>query len=231
MNILVTAGNTQAPLDRVRCVTNVFTGRTGAQIAARAHDRGHHVTLLTSHPDVLGVIPAARPRTGPGWRVVPYRTFDDLAVLMAAEVGGGGHDAVIHSAAVSDYLVAGVFTRDGADFADATARKVKSTHPELWVKMTPAPKLVDRVRTDWGFRGLLVKFKLEVGPTEAELLDTAERSRAHSGADLMCANTFEGMHDWAVIGDGPGRYTRVPRPELADRLLDALDAGRGGVSS
>ena len=30
MNLLITAGNTLAPIDRVRGLTNVFTGRTGA---------------------------------------------------------------------------------------------------------------------------------------------------------------------------------------------------------
>ena len=29
MNLLVTAGNTLVPVDRVRCITNIFTGRTG----------------------------------------------------------------------------------------------------------------------------------------------------------------------------------------------------------
>ncbi|MFO0803298.1 MAG: phosphopantothenoylcysteine decarboxylase [Gemmataceae bacterium] len=29
MKVLVTAGNTQSPLDRVRCITNIFSGRTG----------------------------------------------------------------------------------------------------------------------------------------------------------------------------------------------------------
>ncbi|HVL11743.1 MAG TPA: phosphopantothenoylcysteine decarboxylase, partial [Gemmata sp.] len=53
MNVLVTAGNTQTPVDRVRCITNIFSGRTGGQIAARAYDRGHAVTLLTSHPEVI----------------------------------------------------------------------------------------------------------------------------------------------------------------------------------
>ena len=53
MNVLVTAGNTQTPIDRVRCITNVFTGRTGAQVALEAHRRGHAVTLLTSHPEVV----------------------------------------------------------------------------------------------------------------------------------------------------------------------------------
>ncbi|HEY2908611.1 MAG TPA: phosphopantothenoylcysteine decarboxylase, partial [Gemmataceae bacterium] len=53
MNILVTAGNTQAPVDRVRCLTNIFSGRTGAAIALAAWTRGHTVTLATSHPESL----------------------------------------------------------------------------------------------------------------------------------------------------------------------------------
>lgn len=34
MRVLVTAGATQVPIDRVRAITNVFTGRTGTQVAA-----------------------------------------------------------------------------------------------------------------------------------------------------------------------------------------------------
>ena len=224
MNILVTAGNTQTPVDRVRCITNIFSGRTGARIAASAFDRGHTLTLLTSHPEVLGAIPSPRHRGEPDFRVRPYRTFDDLDALMAAEVKGGGFGAVIHAAAVSDYRVAGTFTRRDGQFEDVAAGKVKGSHPELWLRLTPTPKLVDKVRADWGFKGVLVKFKLEVGLTEAELLDVAERARVHSGADLMAANTLEGMHDWALVGAGPGGYRKVMRAELADYLLDLVEA-------
>lgn len=225
MNVLVTAGNTQTPLDRVRCITNVFTGRTGGRVAAEAFDRGHAVTLLTSHPDVLPDIPARRSRTGPAWRVRPYRTFDDLDALMAAEIPGGGYDAVIHAAAVSDYHVAGVYSRPDGEPEDA-AGKVKSSHPELWLRLTPAPKLIDQVRGPWGFRGTLVKFKLEVGVSDADLLAVAERSRVHAHADLMCANTLEGMHEWAYLG-GPHGYRRVTRAALADALLAAVERTAG----
>lgn len=224
MNILVTAGNTQTPVDRVRCITNIFSGRTGAQVATTAHDRGHAVTLLTSHPEVLASIPPACERVAPGWTVRTYRTFDDLERLMAAEVTSGRYDAVIHAAAVSDFHVAGVFTHRDGQFEDVSAGKVKSSHPELWLKLVQAPKLVDQVRGAWGFRGKLVKFKLEVGVSEAELLDIAERSRLHSGADLMAANTLDGMHDWALVGAGPNGYAKVPRAELAARILDSLAA-------
>jgi phosphopantothenate-cysteine ligase/phosphopantothenoylcysteine decarboxylase/phosphopantothenate--cysteine ligase len=216
MNVLVTAGNTQTPIDRVRCITNIFSGRTGARIAAEAAARGHLVTLLTSHPEVRG--------GDANVRVRPYRSFGDLDALMAAEVESGVYDAVVHAAAVSDYHVAGVFAGSGGKLEDAAAGKVKSHHPELWLRLVPAPKLTDKVRAEWGFAGVLAKFKLEVGVSDAELLDVAERSRAHSGADLMCANTLEGMHDWAYVGAGPGGYRRVSRADLPSVLIDALES-------
>lgn len=241
MNILVTAGNTQTPLDRVRCITNIFSGRTGAQIAARAFDRGHSVVLLTSHPEILDAIPTSRERSTLEWRVRSYRTFDDLDAAMGEEISGKRFEAVIHAAAISDYRAAGIFslapgtTFDPTELSwnmegerphllDAARGKVKSSHPELWLRLVPTPKLVDKIRPVWGFTGILVKFKLEVGLSEAELLEVAERARVHSGADLMSANTLEGMHDWALIGAGENGYRKVSRSQLADQLLDAVEA-------
>jgi phosphopantothenoylcysteine synthetase/decarboxylase len=240
MNLLVTAGNTLVPIDRVRCLTNVFTGRTGAAIALAAHARGHAVTLLTSHPEAArdlhgGALPAGR------WVQRPYKTFDDLQTAMSEALAGGALDAVVHCAAVSDYLSAGVYapaarTRfvpesgrwesegaPGPALEDRAAGKVKSDEAELWIRLVRAPKLVDRVRTDWHFRGLLVKFKLEVGISDERLLDIAERSRQHSDADLMVANTLEGAAEYAFLGPVGGAYQRVSRRALADRLLETLE--------
>ena len=228
MNILVTAGNTQTPVDDVRCITNIFTGRTGGMIASRAHERGHAITLLTSHPAVPDSIPTTRVRAEPDWRVRPYRTFDDLDTAMSEELTSGKFDAVIHAAAVSDYRVAGAFTHTDGKFEDVSAGKVKSSHPELWLRLTPTPKLVDKIRSVWGFAGVLVKFKLEVGLTESELLAVAEKARVHSSADLMSANTLEGMKDWAFVGAGPTGYRRVTRAELADHLIDRMEGLRKG---
>jgi phosphopantothenoylcysteine synthetase/decarboxylase len=239
MNILVTAGNTLTPLDRVRCITNIFSGRTGAQIATRALERGHTVTLLTSHPEALDSIPTNRERKLPEWRVRNYRTFDDLDVAMGEEISSKSFDVVIHAAAVSDYRPVGTFTLapgttfDATEFTwdaeaerprllDAAMDKVKSSHPELWLRLVPTSKLVDKIRPVWGFTGVLVKFKLEVGLSEKELQEVAERARVHSGADLMAANTLEGMHDWAIVGAGADGYRRVDRSLLADHLLDMV---------
>ncbi len=100
---------------------------------------------------------------------------------------------------------------------------MKSDEPELWLRLVRAPKLIDLVRADWNFRGLLVKFKLEVGVEDARLLEIAERSRVHSAADLMVANTLEGAGSHAFLGPQGGAYQRVGRGDLAARLLDALE--------
>jgi phosphopantothenate---cysteine ligase (CTP) len=238
MNILVTAGNTQMPIDRVRCLTNIFSGRTGTEIAAHAHGLGHQVTLLTSRPEAILELNPRRLLADERWRPLQYRTFDDLACLMAQELKRGNCDAVMHSAAVSDYTADGIFApAPGTHFSTAegtwsggppallnrAAAKVKSDEPELWLRLVRAPKLVDKVRTAWSFRGILVKFKLEVGVNEQRLLEIAEHSRRQSDADLMVANTLEGSHEWAYLGPQDGAYERIARRELPQRLLAAVE--------
>jgi phosphopantothenate-cysteine ligase/phosphopantothenoylcysteine decarboxylase/phosphopantothenate--cysteine ligase len=100
--------------------------------------------------------------------------------------------------------------------------KVKSTHKELWLRLVPTPKLIDQIRRPWGFKGILVKFKLEVGATETELKQIAEKSRRHSDADLMVANTLEGMDTWAVIMSRTGDFMKVARTGLAREVIRAV---------
>jgi phosphopantothenoylcysteine synthetase/decarboxylase len=240
MNILVTAGNTLVPIDRVRCVTNVFTGRTGTQIALYSRQRGHDVTLLSSQPDLVDKLLGSH-HLAERWAVRSFSTFTDLQELMQQLLTTGRFEVLIHSAAVSDYQPAGIYapaehtrfhTEDGqwlssmgkpATLVDRAADKVKSDEPELWLRLLRAPKLIDRVRTDWGFRGILVKFKLEAGVSEDKLLEIAERSRRQSRADLMVANTLEGRNAWAFLGPVQGDYQRLDRSQLASRLVDAVE--------
>ena len=225
MKILVTAGNTQTPIDKVRCLTNIFSGKTGARIAIEAVRRGHDVTHFTSRPEIILEIAAGLPLSAERWALKTFRTFDELHALMEAAIPGGGFDAIIHAAAVSDYALAGVFAPDPlheGKLVDVQAGKVKSHHPELWLRMVPTPKLIDLIRQPWGFKGTLVKFKLEVGMSDEELLSVAEKSRVQSGADLMVANTLEGMGEYAYVGPVSSRYERVERAELARRLIDCV---------
>ncbi|MEI7687397.1 MAG: phosphopantothenoylcysteine decarboxylase [Planctomycetota bacterium] len=236
MNVLVTAGNTQTLIDKVRCITNIFTGRTGASLALEAWRRGHRVRLVTSHPEV--VVDLARGlKNFPDerWSVSKYQTFDDLHVLLEASLRHDGLDAVLHTAAVSDYRAAGIFAPDSAAtfdertgavqgrFIDRAAGKIKSDEPELWLRLTRTPKLVDLFREPWGFRGLVVKFKLEVDKTMPELIAIGEHSRRQSHADFMVINTLEEAADWALLGPLDGQYPLVPRGDLARRVIDVVE--------
>src|SRR5262245_3355794 len=135
MNILVTAGNTLVMIDRVRAITNIFTGRTGAQIALHAHQRGHAVTLLTSQPEVVSELHRGDASQMERWAVGRYRTFEELQQGMEGLVRAGSLNVVIHSAAVSDYRSAGIYAPDP---------QTRFRADGCWESDGPVPRLEDR---------------------------------------------------------------------------------------
>jgi len=91
------------------------------------------------------------------------------------------------------------------------------------MKFTPTPKLVDFVRSLWHFSGILVKFKLEVGISDGELLAIARISRAHSEADFLVANTLESYETDAWLVDRNDSAERIDRSELPAILLNRIE--------
>ena len=106
---------------------------------------------------------------------------------------------------------------------DRQAGKIKSHEPELWLRLERAPKLIDFIRTEWEYRGLLVKFKLEVGKSDEELLQVAERSRAQSAADLMVANTLEGAATFAYLGPRDGGLSVCQSQRIGGPAIEAVE--------
>ena len=235
MNILITAGNTHAPVDRLKILTNVFTGMTGANLARTAYARGHRFTVLTSQPYTLFDLPDPSNDSERRAVVLPFQTFDELATQLQQEVRSGQYDCVIHAAAVRDYLSAGVYALDSGTYFNARTRQWERrdgppslveqkdnklvAEPELWLRLVRAPKLVDRFRSTWGFTGLLVNFVMEVGRADTALIEAAEQSRERTGADLIVANTLEISAHLAYIGPIQGQYECVARREVAERLF------------
>ncbi len=247
---LVTAGNTREKIDAVRDWGNIFTGNTGLAIA-RALARVGEVDLLTSNRGHLAEFAAATAGgvEGGGQSPIhpyPFTSHAELRAALAGLMGRHRYDAVFMTAAVADYRPRRVYevverrAEAGAEGAgrevwvvrDVQAAKVKSTHEAIAVLGARTEKLVDLFRTAWGFRGLLVKFKLEVGIGPDELLRVAEASRRASGADYLVANTLDmvegrGAGAW-LLGPGPagGRDSHewVPRGGLPERLVQLVQA-------
>lgn len=238
MRCLVTAGNTLVKIDQVRCITSVFTGKTGTQIALELHRHGFDVVLCTSRPEALQQL-APKINLENRWRICHYSTFEELHEVMQKEIQGQNLDVIVHSAAVSDYLYAGAYVPDRSTsfdskllcfksskeqitFQNAATGKIKSNHSELWLRFTQAPKLIDFIKNDWNFQGKLVKFKLEVGVTREQLESIAENARQQSQADYIVANTLDGMHTWAIMGPIQGKYHEITRSQLAYELVRLL---------
>ena len=178
---LVTAGATMVPIDSVRAITNIFRGRTGTNVALCFAHRGWEVTLLTSNPSLLEGSPAKN------LRVETFHTYDELFSAMKKEICSEcAYDAIIHSAAVSDYKVDGTFVYrpESGMQAVGSEGKIASSFKELYLRLTPTQKIVDLIREPWGYRGYLVKFKLQTLMTDERLLTIAEESRIHSKADI-----------------------------------------------
>lgn len=236
--VLVTAGATVVPIDQVRAITNIFRGQTGTAIAldfvlaGLRHDPAYDVTLLTSNPNLMAErlrsIPLADARATDNLHVISFKTFDDLYAKMENLITtkeNDPFDIIVHSAAVSDYKVGGVCYMDdqtGQLFDLDSSKKVSSDHEELYLRLEQTPKIIDQIREPWGFKGVLVKFKLQVGITDEELLDIAIPSMHHSKADIIVANclewsAFRAYIAYTVNGE-TDEYFQVTRNDLPKEL-------------
>ncbi len=225
---LVTAGNTRERIDRVRDWGNIFTGNTGLRIARALADVGD-VDLLTSNQTHLAELSSQNSRI----KASPFTDHAELRGAIGALLSHHPYDAVFMTAAVSDYRPARTYevvNREEASgggtgvehwtVRDVQAGKVKSNFNEIAILGQRTVKIVDLFRTEWNFRGLLVKFKLEVGIGKDDLIRIGQASRAASGADYLVANTLDMIDGPAagafLLSDGGAEW--IPRDELAARL-------------
>lgn len=239
MRFLVTAGSTQEMIDTVRQWSNIFTGNTGFGIATALADLGD-VHLLTSnrqHIDQLQSLPSGAHRI----HAMHFTSHADLRDKLAAKMlGTETFDAVFMSAAVSDYRPLRVFsvTSRIPDSAvagqeqwivqDVHAGKFSSSYSEIAILGQQTEKLVDLFRGAWSFKGLLVKFKLEVGITHERLIQIGQKSRVASGAEFLVANTLDmvdgvaggafllsdSLQEWVPRGHLPARLAQLVRDVL-----------------
>lgn len=206
MNLLVTAGATREPLDAVRFLTNVSTGRTGALLAAEFAARGHAVTLLRGEGAVAA--PASMD-------TATFTSTDDLLGQLRQRLAEGRYDAVIMSAAVSDYRP-----------AHTSAGKIDSAAPTFTLDLVRNPKLLPQLRGLSPAPLRVIGFKLTVGADAAARQAAVTAQFARGGIDAVVHNDLTEIRAASVH---PFRLftasDRAPR-EIAGvpALAAALDA-------
>ncbi|MFH1441140.1 MAG: phosphopantothenoylcysteine decarboxylase [Candidatus Omnitrophota bacterium] len=198
--ILITAGPTWVPIDNVRVISNTATGQTGILLSEKLRKLGAKVTL------VLG--PVADKTVDKGIKVIRFCFFDEFKKVVISELEKHKYNAVIHSAAVSDYKPKKVYSQ-----------KIKSGINNLQIILKPTPKIINLIRRiDSSL--FLVGFKYELGITKKGLLTRAGNLNKRLNPGLTVANTIRGNRYEAYIMNkqtvsGPFRE----KNKMADGLL------------
>lgn len=176
MKILVTAGGTQEPIDAVRVISNLSSGRTGIQLAEKLKSAGFQVTLIRSK------------NSQPSTDIVNEKIFTDyqsLQQILQSELANQSYDAIIHSAAVSDYSVQQI-----GENADQIIQKKLSSDPEqLTLVLKKNPKLIDYLK-DYSLNKNVIcfGFKLTVRANEDERKKAVKKLFNHSDVDYVVHN-------------------------------------------
>lgn len=177
--ILITAGPTWVPIDKVRVISNIATGETGIILARELARSGASVTLLLGPVGVSCV--------DKNIRLLRFRFFDELKNMITSELRVHKYDAVIQAAAVSDYRP-----------AVACGQKVKSDKKSWQLKLVPTPKIIDLIKKiDPSV--FLVGFKFEPEAGKDLLIKKARELIRRSGLGLAVANSFKGNRYRAYI--------------------------------
>jgi phosphopantothenoylcysteine decarboxylase / phosphopantothenate---cysteine ligase len=200
LQVLVSAGRTEEPLDPVRVLTNRSSGRMGVALAEAALARGAKVTLVAGPMDVDS--PAAA---------------DVLRVSTAAEMGKAlaerlpACDVLLMAAAVADYRP-----------ARAAREKLKRAGAALTLKLEPNPDLLAGLAKHRRAGQVLVGFALET----SRGVERARAKLAAKGVDLIVLNTpTEGLGGadtslTLVEAHGAQRLPRSSKREAAEHVLD-----------
>ena len=234
MNVLVTGGGLEVPIDRVRKITNSSTGRFSAEITEAFLRRGAEVwhvhaedALLPFHHRATFSLdcddaPAEHERIESVRReflrleyrlhLQPVDGLDSYQRRLETLLTGQPMDMAILAMAVPDYE------------ANMVEGKVSSNLAEWDLKLRPTPKVIRHVR-DWASGVFLVGFKLLVAVPEAELIEVARRACDTNRADLTIANDLAlkdgGRHTVHAVSDA-GLIATLRSEDRATPLAETL---------
>ncbi len=201
--VLITAGPTWSAIDDVRVISNISTGLMGVLLARAVRRAGASVDLF------LGPVgDVALPR---GVRVKRFFYFSELKEMLETSLGRRRYDILLHAAAVSDYIAAGV------------KGKIRSDKDTLRLTLRRAPKLIRSMRRlNPGAR--LVMFKLESAVSSRELLRRGRAALREYRADLAVANAVSGRRGYKgfILDAEQVRAAASSRAQLVRRLVRLL---------
>lgn len=222
LNIMITAGGTDEPIDSVRKITNSSTGRLAAKIQASWLNYAQRTgcPLMIHYVAAQGaVMPESMTLTE------LYRISDTFSLQQTVRdiLATNDIDIIIHLMAVSDYHVADVISVD--DLADCLAHHLLkrtsggveitpeiikgflaempeindvrdgkiSSDTDLILRLSRTPKIIREMK-ELSPGSRLIGFKLLSNVSEEQLVQVAERQRMVCNCEFVVANDLAGIH-------------------------------------
>ncbi len=181
--IMIVTGRSEEEIDPVRVLTNRSSGITGYWLARNSFRLGADVTIVGNCsmgiPDHI--------------RHVAALSTSEFEEKIIDELHKGNYDAVIVSAALSDFEV-----------TNRSTEKMSSSR-EVSLKLKPRGKIIDAVRRN--YRGFLTVFRLSFGE---DVVAVRKRFR-ESSPDLIVFNSYRPGN--SPFGDARNSYMVISENE------------------
>jgi len=172
--VLITAGGTQEPIDNVRSITNVSSGKTAAHIANVFIEQGLSVTYVCAENSVRPLFDC---------KILTFKTFKDLETTLNQELTHN-YSIIIHAAAVSDYSV--------KEINATNTGKINSSQDELIITLKKNPKLINNIKKI-SPDSKLVGFKLTSSHDQNEILSKVNSLFENANCDFVVHNDYSSI--------------------------------------
>ena len=212
MNIIVTCGPSYEPIDQARRITNFSTGRLGILLSNALTDRGWRVYCLKGES-------ATCPDPVSAHQTQVFTTNQDLAGRLETLARQTRVDAVLHAAALCDFVVARVLDAEGREIASP---KFPTRAGRLRLDLAPAMKVLPRLR-GWFPRARIVGWKYELAGTRAEAFDRAKVQLHECQTDACVLNGAAYGTGFAVCRPDGGVVECADPPALVNALIELLE--------
>jgi phosphopantothenoylcysteine decarboxylase/phosphopantothenate--cysteine ligase len=203
LRVLVTAGGTHEPMDRVRFIGNRSSGKMGLAIAREALQLGAEVSVVAANVEV------AEP--GTEWTAV--ETVEELQSEVLRRAGMA--DALVMAAAVSDFTP-----------ASPVKEKIRRTVGNLSLELEATPDILKAVRERYPDL-----FVVGFAATHGDPVPDTREKLASKGVNLMVGNDIsrEGIgfgadeNEVYVVGRGGERFVpQASKEDVARVILESL---------
>jgi len=181
LRIIISSGGTEEPIDSVRKISNFSSGSTGARLASYFASRNAEVSLVRGQNAASPMMPEIMEHS--------YQSHRNLHGILRSQLGGKHWDAIIHLAAVSDYIVERIQV-DERDFPIGGHGKIPSGH-KILLHLRPSEKILDSLRK-WSLNKsiCIVAFKLSSAIIDDRGAFEARTLSKQEGVDYIVHNNL-----------------------------------------